>query len=111
MWTTLRVAAQAHGRDDDESHPGSLTHLTGLIPADPRTGLPARPFNPRTDNWDEHFEIDVLLAEIRGLTPIGRATADRLRMNSEQQRRARRLWILLFSFPDDPSTDADQDGE
>ena len=31
MWTTLRVAAQAHGLYD-ESHPDSLTHLTGLIP-------------------------------------------------------------------------------
>ena len=32
MWTTLRVAAHAHG-PDDEDHTGRFTHLTGLIPA------------------------------------------------------------------------------
>jgi hypothetical protein len=33
MWTTLRVAAQAH-RPYDENHPDSLTHLTGRIRAE-----------------------------------------------------------------------------
>jgi hypothetical protein len=61
-----------------------------------------RLFNPRIDAWSDHFERDVRTAEMYGLTAIGRATVLRLRMNGPEQIRARRLWVLLFSFPDDP---------
>ena len=69
---------------------------------DPLRGRMVRLFNPRTDGWDEHFVFQARTAEIAGRTAIGRATAARLRMNGPKQREARRLWMLLFSFPDAP---------
>ena len=65
---------------------------------DPVHGRAVRLFNPRTDSWDDHFELDLSTAEIVGRTEIGRATVERLGMNGPRQRQARRLWILLFAF-------------
>lgn len=47
-------------------------------------------FNPRLDNWDEHFEADVETGTIRGISAIGRATSALLRMNEPAQTTARR---------------------
>jgi hypothetical protein len=69
---------------------------------DPSSGQVVRLFNPRTDEWDEHFTLNLTTAEIVGRTAIGRATMARLKMNGPKQREARRLWILLFAFPDEP---------
>ena len=44
-------------------------------------------FNPRQDNWDDHFAWDGL--KIVGLTAIGRATAWLLEMNAEERIRWR----------------------
>lgn len=76
-------------------------HLA-ITGSDPRSGHTVRLFNPRTDRWNDHFVLDVRTAEIDGRSEIGRTTATRLRMNGAKQREARRLWILLFAFPDDP---------
>jgi len=49
---------------------------------DPDTGSPAPLFNPRQQSWTEHFrwsETDELVIE--GLTPCGRASVERLKMN------------------------------
>lgn len=56
--------------------------------ADPLTGRLVRLFNPRTDAWDDHFQLYGPTAEVIGLTSIGRATVDRLRMNESRQRGA-----------------------
>jgi hypothetical protein len=69
---------------------------------DPTGQQVVRLFNPRADAWSDHFERDVRTAEIFGLTDIGRATVLRLRMNGPEQIGARRLWVFLFSFPNDP---------
>ena len=69
---------------------------------DPTDQREVRLFNPRTDTWSDHFERDVRTADIYGLTDIGRATVLRLRLNRPEQIRARRLWALLFAFPNDP---------
>ena len=54
-----------------------------------------RLFNPRTDNWPRHFALDRTTGEIRGLTPIGRATVEALCMNHAQPLKARRNLIRL----------------
>ncbi len=70
--------------------------LTGLDEAtESEVGL----FNPRHLHWDEHFQADTNTGDIRGLTPIGRATVACLRMNSPLQLEARRLWMRLGLFP------------
>ena len=46
---------------------------------DPDTGLPARLFNPRQDDWSEHFRWEGAVVVAR--TPTGRATVEALAMN------------------------------
>src|SRR5438045_165446 len=49
-----------------------------------------RLFNPRTDHWDDHFAWVEDYEEVVGLTPIGRGTAARLRLNRPIYRQQRR---------------------
>jgi hypothetical protein len=53
-------------------------NLAGL---DPESGQLIRLFHPRADRWEEHFAR--FGNEIVGLTPIGRATVEVLRMNED----------------------------
>jgi hypothetical protein len=48
---------------------------------DPLTGAAARLFHPREHDWSEHFAWSNDFLLIYGLTPIGRATVDRLQLN------------------------------
>jgi hypothetical protein len=70
-------------------------HVEG---ADPHTQTTVRLFHPRVDVWREHFHIEVATGTISGLTPIARATVERLRINSAAQVAARRQWIRLGLF-------------
>jgi hypothetical protein len=56
-------------------------------------------FNPREDRWEEHFQVDLDTGEILGLSPVGRATAARLEMNTAAQLQARQLWMRLKLYP------------
>lgn len=38
-------------------------------------------FNPRTNDWNDHFRWSIDFSAIIGLTPTGRATVDRLQLN------------------------------
>jgi len=49
-------------------------------------------------NWEQHFSVDPE-HRITGLTSVGRATIEKLRMNSARQIAARRLWAVLKIFP------------
>jgi hypothetical protein len=63
---------------------------------DPVRQQMVRLFNPRLDVWNEHFIAQRELPfRLEGQTPIGRATVERLEMNSSLQLRARELWIVL----------------
>ena len=71
---------------------------TGAL--DPATNRIVPLFNPRTQAWEEHFEVRVgAEVRLRGKTPTGRATVEQLRMNSELQLEARALWTELGIFP------------
>lgn len=52
-----------------------------IVGIDEDSNAEARLFNPRVDLWNEHFAFNGESAEIAGLTPVGRATVSRLRMN------------------------------
>ena len=69
------------------------------VSVDPETGNEVALFNPRKDRWEEHFRIDVESCTIVGLTATGRATIERLQMNSPMQIAGRRFWIQLGLFP------------
>jgi hypothetical protein len=67
--------------------------------ADPETREMALLFHPRRSDWSGNFEIDATAGTILGLTPTGRATIERLRMNTPSQIQARRQWTRLGLFP------------
>jgi len=54
-----------------------------LATIDPFSGEIVPLFNPRTQNWGDHFELSG--AQIIGRTAIGRATAALLRLNDDER--------------------------
>jgi hypothetical protein len=61
---------------------------------DPVTKRTVRLFNPRTDNWDDHFQWADGCRTLHGRTAIGRATVGALDMNNPDLRlQARTLWF------------------
>ncbi len=56
---------------------------------DPETGETQRLFNPRIDDWGDHFVWSRDGLEIVGLTPIGRATVEALELNRPRAIRIR----------------------
>jgi HNH endonuclease len=75
----------------------SKSQVTSAV--DPETGNEVGLYNPRTQQWSDHFMwIDGGL-QVRGLTPIGRATVKRLKMNQDRLIIARSLWISAGLHP------------
>lgn len=66
---------------------------------DGQSGVEVPIFNPRTENWSEHFAWTVEL-HMQGLTPIGRATAAALGMNRTAIIAIRMLLADAGRFPD-----------
>jgi hypothetical protein len=58
-------------------------------------------FNPRRNVWRVHFNFAFTATGIRivGLTPVGRATVERLGMNDAHVVRARSVWAIVGLFP------------
>lgn len=65
------------------------------VGTDPLTKTDVRLFNPRIDDWTDHFFLNRENGEIEGLTPIGRATVAVLLMNTEHRIQMRRRLINL----------------
>ena len=63
------------------------------------TGKTVKLFNPRRQNWREHFEFSQDFSEIIGKTACGRATVDALQMNNIYQTTARLAWSETGKFP------------
>lgn len=57
----------------------SLRKAARVTAVDPQTGAESPIFNPRQDNWSEHFYWDGL--RLVGLTSAGRATVQALDLN------------------------------
>src|SRR5262245_49758853 len=60
---------------------------------DPETSQVVALFNPRAERLDDHFKWNDDGTLIIGLSPTGRATIERLRMNREGIVTSRRLWV------------------
>ncbi|HMV47712.1 MAG TPA: HNH endonuclease signature motif containing protein [Blastocatellia bacterium] len=56
-------------------------------------------FNPRKQNWHEHFDFSQDKTEIIGKTACGRATVETLQMNNFYQKTARAAWVEVGKFP------------
>lgn len=57
----------------------------------------SRFYNPRTDNWAEHFQLDGVI--IRSLSAIGEATARILRLNYSDQILERQALSAVGRYP------------
>lgn len=76
------------------NHKGAQT--TGV---DSITGQTVPLFNPRTQRWTEHFRWDASGIQVIGLTAIGRATVEALKLNHELALIVRRNWVMVGWHP------------
>lgn len=99
------IIPRALGGGDDESNLWLSCSLCNrykgaqIEAADPLTGEVVPLYNPRTDNWHEHFSWGADGAKIVGLTAMGRATATALKLNNEVAVEVRRNWVLAGWHP------------
>jgi hypothetical protein len=95
----------ARGGSDEESNLWLSCSLcnrykgTQVEAADPLTRDIVPLYNPRTNNWHEHFNWSADGAKIVGGTPTGRATVVALKLNNEVAVEVRRNWILAGWHP------------
>ncbi len=68
----------------------SFEHITG-------TAILTLLFNPRTQHWDDHFQLNG--AWIEPLTPEGRVTVTILRINRPEALAERHIFSKLGSYP------------
>ncbi|MGB9180132.1 MAG: HNH endonuclease [Pyrinomonadaceae bacterium] len=66
---------------------------------DPLTGSTVQLFNPRQDSWSDHFHWSTDSVRIEGLTPVGRATVEALKLNNELSVEVRRNWVRAGWHP------------
>jgi hypothetical protein len=66
---------------------------------DPHTNTVQRLFNPRSQQWEHHFQWSEDGLILIGLTPIGRATIERLKLNRTAIIESRRLWASVGWHP------------
>lgn len=77
------------------SHKSSKTHAT-----DPVSGEQVSLFNPRTQDWNDHFQWSEDGVSVVGTTPIGRATVTALKLDSDPTAiRARTHWVRVGWHP------------
>ncbi len=77
----------------------NLSKQAATYGVDPVTGDNVALFNPRTQGWNDHFGWSSDFATIVGLTPAGRATVVRLKMNTLRQVLSRRVWVRAGAHP------------
>ena len=73
-------------------------HTSIQVP-DPLSGEQVPLFHPRKDTWSQHFDWSDDATELLGLTPIGRATVARLRLNRRGVVNLRRVLKSLNRHP------------
>lgn len=77
----------------------NLSKATAIDAIDPETNEKVDLYNPRTQDWSEHFEWIDDGVRIQGKSASGRATVMRLKMNQDRLIRARRNWIRSGNHP------------
>lgn len=75
----------------------SKLRVTSAI--DPETDEIVPLFNPGTQVWTDHFEWMPNGLVLRGITPTGRATIERLKINRDRMIRARINWVFFGVHP------------
>lgn len=73
---------------------------TNLASIDEDTGELVRLYNPRRDNWTEHFRWDG--PTLVGRTPVSKVTARLLRINAPPRLELRRMLMQMGLYPAEP---------
>lgn len=68
---------------------------------DPQSGRRTRLFHPRQHVWEDNFAWSEDGVRIIGISAIGRATVDALKMNNELITKLRELWVVFGFHPQD----------
>jgi len=93
------IIAKQHGGEDQDD-PSGLAYACdrcnafkgpNLSSIDPETGGKVDLFDPRIDDWEDHFVV--LDGLIKGRSPSGRATARLLNMNAPRRVELRHQWM------------------
>lgn len=98
------IVSLKHGGKDDDLNlclscaPCNRYKGADVAAIDPQTGEATKLFNPRLQNWDEHFQINADTS-LAGMTPEGRATVEVLRMNEAPRIEQRFGERLLGNYP------------
>ena len=74
---------------------------TRIAATDPETGQDVALYNPRIDKWSSHFQWDDDALRIVGITSVGRATVDALKLNRQGIVNLRWALFLLGLHPPD----------
>jgi hypothetical protein len=61
--------------------------------SDIESGILVPLFNPRTDEWNNHFSWDESGTQIIGLTLIGKVTIEALDLNNSFRLQSRAIWV------------------
>lgn len=76
------------------NHKFTATHALDMA-----TGTITPLYHPRNDIWSEHFQGSVDATEILGISPIGRATVQRLQLNREGLINLRNVFVAVGLHP------------
>ncbi len=77
----------------------NLSKATATTALDPVDGTTVTLFNPRTETWAAHFRWSNDFSELQGISAIGRATVERLKMNRLRIVMARKRWVQAGFHP------------
>lgn len=66
---------------------------------DPITYQLVNLYDPRRDKWRDHFVWDLQTFQLLGITPVGRASIETLRLNRETLLNLRELLQQIGQFP------------
>jgi len=77
----------------------NLSKATVTTAPDPISEQVVPLFNPRLDRWSDHFRWAEDKAMLTGITPTGRATIARLKVNQERIVGAQRRWVEAGYHP------------
>ena len=66
---------------------------------DPETASAHRLFDPRADQWNEHFAWAANGLEIVGMSPVGRTTVEALELNRERLKQIRAADLVVGRHP------------
>ncbi len=99
------IVPRARGGSDEESNLWLSCSLCNRYKGaqtesrDPETNEIVRLYNPRTDDWHQHFAWLSEGVKVTGRTPIGRASVLALNINNEVAVEVRRNWVLAGWHP------------